>query len=193
MKTNLLAGAVVAAVLVSACAFSPQVAQINPGLDVASGDLGKSTTVAFRVVDERDSKSIGNRGAAFGKGAKITTSQDVAALVHQRISEGLGKKGFAITDFREDASPRLTVELRSLDYDTSVGFWTGGVQIVAALKGVSVRDGKTYERMYRYDNEKRVVVVPTANRNDEMLNAALTDVMTQFFDDVGMLRHLAGQ
>ena len=61
MKTNLLAGAVVAAVLVSACAFSPQVAQINPGLDVASGDLGKSTTVAFRVVDERDSKSIGNR------------------------------------------------------------------------------------------------------------------------------------
>ena len=47
--------------------------------------------------------------------------------------------------------------------------------------------------MYRYDNEKRVVVVPTANRNDEMLNAALTDVMTQFFDDVGMLRHLAGQ
>jgi len=64
---------------------------------------------------------------------------------------------------------------------------------VAALKGVSVRDGKTYERMYRYDNEKRVVVVPTANRNDEMLNAALTDVMTQFFDDVGMLRHLAGQ
>ncbi|GMU69287.1 MAG: hypothetical protein AMXMBFR59_42840 [Rhodanobacteraceae bacterium] len=193
MKIKLPAFAVAVVVLASGCAFNPQVAQIDPTLEVASGDIGKGTTVAFRVVDERDSKSIGNRGAAFGKGAKITTTQDVAALVHQKIAEGLGKKGFAITDFREDASPRLTVELRSLEYDTSIGFWTGGVQIVAALKGVAMRDGKAYERMYRYDNEKRVVVVPTAGKNDEMLNAALTDVMAQFFDDIGMLRHLAGE
>lgn len=193
MKIKLPAFAVAVVVLASGCAFNPQVAQIDPTLEVASGDIGKGTTVAFRVVDERDSKSIGNRGAAFGKGAKITTTQDVAALVHQKIAEGLGKKGFAITDFREDASPRLTVELRSLEYDTSIGFWTGGVQIVAALKGVAMTDGKAYERMYRYDNEKRVVVVPTAGKNDEMLNAALTDVMTQFFDDIGMLRHLAGK
>jgi uncharacterized lipoprotein YajG len=193
MKTLLVGIALAASVLASGCAFTPQVAQINPNLEVASGDLGAGITVAFRVVDERDTKTIGNRGAAFGKGAKITSAQDVAALVHQEIAEGLGKKGFGITDYREDASPRLTVELRSLEYGTSVGFWTGGVQIVAALKGVGVKDGKTYERMYRYDNEKRVVVVPTAGKNDEMLNLALTDVLAQFFDDVGMLRHLAGQ
>lgn len=193
MRTKLLAAALAASVMASGCAFNPQVAQINPNVEVASGDLGKDTIVAFRVVDERDTKTIGNRGAAFGKGAKITSAQDVAALVHQTIAEGLGKKGFGITDYSEDLSPRLTVELRSLEYGTSVGFWTGGVQVVAALKGVAVKDGRTYERMYRYDNEKRVVVVPTAGKNDEMLNAALNDVMTQFFDDVGMLRHLAGQ
>lgn len=193
MRKYMAAAVVVAAVSVlSGCAFTPQTATINPTVDVASGDVGRGVTVAFRVVDERDSKAIGNRGGAFGKGAKITTTQDVAALVHEQLADGLRKKGFEVTDYSEAASPRLSVELRSLSYGTSVGFWTGGVETQAAIKGVAVRDGRTYEKMYRYDNEKRVVIVPGAGKNEEMINGALKDVLQQFFDDTGMFYHLAG-
>jgi len=185
--------AAIAAAGVVGCAFNPQTARISPNVEVASGDIGQGTTVAFRAVDERASKSLGNRGAAFGKGAEISSTEDIAAVVHEKIADGLRKKGFAVTDYNETASPRLSVEVRSLEYDTSIGFWTGGVKVQAALKAVAVRDGKTYERMYRTDKERRVVIVPGAGKNEQWINEAVTDVLTQVFDDTGLYRHLAGQ
>ncbi|HMA12402.1 MAG TPA: YajG family lipoprotein, partial [Steroidobacteraceae bacterium] len=91
-----------------------------------------------------------------------------------------------------DAPVSLTVEVRALNYETSTGFWTGGVEIKSALKAVGLRGGKAFEQMYRSDNEKRVVVVPTAGKNEEWINAALTDVLTQLFNDQGLFRHLTG-
>ena len=184
---------VVAALCAAGCAFNPQSAKINPNVEVAAADIGKGVTVAFRVVDERASKSLGNRGAALGKAAEISSADDVAVVVHTRIAEGLRKKGFTVTDYDESASPRFSVEVRSLEYGTSVGFWTGGVKVQSAIKGVAVRDGKVFERMYRSDKEHRVVVVPGAGKNEQWINETLADVLAQVFDDVGLFRHMAGQ
>ena len=193
MSTSRILIALSAVGLLTACAFNPQSAKIAPNVEVATGDVGKGVTVAFRVVDERSSKSLGNRGTAYGKAAEISAADDVSAVVHEKIAEGLKRKGYAVTDYNENASPRLSVELRSLEYGTSTGFWTGGVKVQAALKGVATRDGKVYEKMYRSEKENRVVVVPTAEKNQEWINAGLTDVLTQVFDDIGLFRHLSAQ
>jgi uncharacterized lipoprotein YajG len=176
----------------SACAFNPQQAKIAPALKVAATTEGNGTAVALRVLDERDSKSIGNRGTAYGKAAKITSAEDVGAIVHNQIVAGLTAKGFKVIPFDAAAPVTLTVELRALNYDTSTGFWTGGVEIKSALKAIARRGTLEYEKFYRSDEEKRVAVVPTAAKNEEWINASLTDVLTQLFDDIGLMRHLAG-
>lgn len=183
----------VSVLFVAGCAYNPQSAQIAPNVQVASADIGRGVTVAFRVQDERPTKSLGNRGAGFGKAAEISAKDDVTAIVHDKIAAGLRQKGFTVADYDEKAPTRLSIEIRSLQYDTSVGFWTGGVKVQSALKGVAMRDGRSYERMYRSDKERRVVIVPTADKNEAWINEALTDVLTQLFDDVGLFRHLVAQ
>lgn len=177
--------------LLSACAFNSQTARLAPTVDVQSSNEGRGVAVAVRVVDERASKSLGHRGTAYGAAAEITAAQDVAVVVHDQLVTGLQKKGFQVVDYAADASPRLTVEVRNLEYSTSQGFWTGGVKIQSALKVQAARGTTSYEQMYRSDKEERVVVVPTASTNEQWINTSLSDVLNQLFEDIGLFKFLA--
>lgn len=183
--------ALCAMVFTSGCAFQAQKATLAPTLTVAPSTVGSGTSVALRVVDERPSKSLGRRGTAYGAAAEITTDQDVAALIHEKVKRGLARKGFSVIDQGASEDSSLTLELRAFEYSTAQGFWTGGVNIDGAIKAIAVRDGDTYERMYRTDDEHRVVVVPTAEQNNEWMNTSLSDLLTQVFEDVGLFRFLA--
>jgi uncharacterized lipoprotein YajG len=178
--------------LLMGCAFTPQKAALAPTVNVMQSSEGQGTTVAVRVVDERPSKSLGRRGTAYGAAAEITSEQDVATVVYAQIADGLKKKGFTVVDYKTDADPTLSIELRLLEYSTSQGFWTGGVQVQGAMKAVAKRKGKEYEQMYRIDNKERVVVVPTAKTNEGWINAALGEIIGQLFNDKGLFGFLAG-
>lgn len=182
---------VIATLLLSGCAFTPQKANIAPTVSVMNSSEGQGIAVSVRVSDERPSKSLGRRGTAYGAAAEITAAQDVAAIAQKEILTGLRKKGFVATDSESSAPAQLIVEVRLLEYSTSQGFWTGGVHIKGALKAVALKDGKTYEKMYRSEKEERVVVVPTAETNEMWINSAFSDVLTQLLDDNGLIMFLS--
>ncbi len=193
METHKISSSIIliAALLASAgCAFTPQQANIAPTVTVMSSSEGKGVAVAVRVTDERPSKSLGRRGTAVGAAAEITAAQDVAAVVQKEIIDGLKKKGFVAVEDSGASSTKLSVEVRLLEYSTSQGFWTGGVNIKGALKAVASKNGKTYEKMYRTDKEERVVVVPTAETNEKWINGALSEVLRQLLDDNGLTMFL---
>ncbi|PKM08505.1 MAG: hypothetical protein CVV14_03760 [Gammaproteobacteria bacterium HGW-Gammaproteobacteria-4] len=181
----------VSLLLLSGCAFNSQTARLAPTVNVQNSNEGNGVSVAVRVVDERTSKSLGHRGTAYGAAAEITAEQDVAVVVHEQLVTGLQKKGFNVVDYAADASPRLTVEVRGLEYSTSQGFWTGGVKIESALKVQAVRGTESFDQMYRSNKEERVVVVPTAATNEQWINSSLSDVLNQLFGDIGLFRFLA--
>lgn len=183
--------AAIAALLLTGCAFAPQKANIAPTVSVMSSSEGNGIGVAVRVTDERASKSLGRRGTAYGAAAEITAAQDVAMIAQNEIIAGLKKKGFAAAESESGARAKLMVEVRLLEYSTSQGFWTGGVHIKGALKAVASKDGKSYEKMYRSEKEERIVVVPTADKNEKWINDALSDVLTQLLDDKGLVMFLS--
>ncbi len=178
--------------LLGGCAFAPQKATLAPVVDVASSSEGEGITVAVRVVDERPSKSLGRRGTAYGAAAEITTDQDLAVIVQQQLTDGLKKKGFEVMDYSDNKDPRLSIEIRLLEYTTSQGFWTGGVQIQGAIKAVAAHNGDSFERLYRSEKNERIVIVPTAATNESWINTALSDLMNQLFEDVDLFRFLSG-
>lgn len=188
---KLLAIALAPLIFLGGCAFTPQQANLAPIVSIASSNEGNNVTVAVRVLDERLSKTLGRRGTAYGAAAEITAAQDVAVVVQKHILAGLREKGFNPVDYAEAKDPSLTVEVRLLEYSTSTGFWTGGVHIKGAVKAIAVRGGANYERMYRTEKEERVVVVPTAEMNEQWLNTALSNVLHEMFEDVGLFRFLA--
>lgn len=178
-------------VTLSGCAFTPQQANLAPTVSIIASDEGKNVAVGVRVIDERPSKSLGRRGTAYGAAAEITAAQDLAVVVQQQVIDGLRKKGFNPVEFDRTKEPRLTVEIRLLEYSTSQGFWTGGVHIKGALKAVATRASDNYERMYRSEKEERVIVVPTAESNEKLINMALTELLDQMFADTDLFKFLA--
>jgi len=165
------------------CAFNAQKATFNPIVNVASSNAGKGSQVGLKVDDERPSSSLGHRGNAYGAAAEITTDQDLAALIREKVASGLTKEGYQVVNYLQSSGARLTLELRDLKYSTSTGFWTGGVDVDGAIKAIGSNDGDTYEKLYRTDKKSRVVVVPTAGTNEQWLNEALSDLLRQVFED----------
>lgn len=190
MKKLLLVALAVA--LLSGCAFNAQTVQLNPSVASSHSTEGQGVSVAIRVVDERASQSLGHRGNAYGSAAEITTNSDVAAVVSEQITRALKSAGFMVLGPSAQGNASLTVEVRLLNYSTSTGFWTGGIQIEATLEAKAQKAGKSFEQMYRVKNEQRVVVVPTADKNAEWINAALGDVITKLVTDPKLLEFLAG-
>lgn len=84
----------------------------------------------------------------------------------------------------------LHIELRLLSYETSVGFWTGGVETRAAMKCIASNGGEKYEKLYREEKERRVLVVPTADTNAAWINETLAGILKQIFDDAALLAML---
>lgn len=189
MKKLVLAALAVA--LLSGCAFNAQTVQLNPTVPSTHSTEGQGVSVAVRVVDERASQSLGHRGGAAGAAAEITTNSDVAAIVSGQVTRALRNDGFAVLGPNAQGNASLTIEVRLLNYSTSVGFWTGGIQIEATLEAKAQKSGKSFEQMYRVKNEQRVVVVPTADKNAEWINAALGNAITKLVTDPKLLAFLA--
>ena len=174
-----------------ACAFTPQQVALAPVVNVASSGEGNHLEVAVKVVDERATLSLGRRGNDDFEGAEITTSQDVALVVRQQLVDGLRKKSFQPVEYSETTDPRLTVEIRLLEYSTARGFWAGHIRIRGALKVIAVRSGKIYERMYRKDREEQSIIVPTAETNEQWINEVLGDTLKELFRDDDLFRFLS--
>jgi hypothetical protein len=191
-RLALLAACLVA---VSACAFVDQKATLRPDVSVApaaiDSGMGGGHVVAVHVVDERPRSLIGRRGAGGSVGGSITTDQDVAELVREKIIDALQRDGFAPTRDGAGGDRKLNVEVRFLEYELAMGFWTGSVNTRAALKAACRNGDATYERLYRGEHKRGAFVVPSASTNERLLNVALSEALGGLLGDRELLACLA--
>ncbi len=178
--------------LTSACAFNPQTVKLSPMMSLSSSELGRGKEVLLAVVDERPKQILGHRGTAYGAAAEITSNDDVAAVIREKMSAGLIANGFRVTTGSNPAQTSLKVEIRLIEYTTSTGFWTGGIHTRAAFKGICKNGRRDYENLYRQENEERVVVVPDAETNEQWINLAVGQALDKILRDQQLLECLSG-
>jgi uncharacterized lipoprotein YajG len=176
--------------LQSGCAFTPQTADVQVEVQVVESNEGGGAPINLRVVDERTNQIIGRRGTGAMKGAEITSTKPLDVTFHEAIADGLTKKGFVIVDDTTNAHS-LRVDIRSFEYDVSMGFWTGGVHTNAALKATAKRGSEDYDNIYRFEGEKRIVFVPGADKNTQMINEMANGVLQEMFADNALMGFLA--
>jgi len=177
--------------LTSACAFNQQTVNFAPAASFSSSNVGVGKEVGLIVVDERPKQIIGHRGTAYGAAAEITSNQDVAAVVREKLRIGLASNGFRVVNAMNKTSPALKVEIRLIEYTTSTGFWTGGIHTRAAFKGICRNGAQEYENIYRQENEERVMVVPTAETNEEWINRVVGQALEKILQDGQLISCLA--
>ncbi|MFH1231478.1 MAG: YajG family lipoprotein [Planctomycetota bacterium] len=193
MKKSIYVFLLVGILVINGCAYISQQVKIMPDLYVPESNVGQGKNVILKVKDERSDKILGHRGSGFGKAAAITNEQDIPAIVQDEIIKGLQKKGFISVSSDSDTKRILNVEIRLIEYSTSIGFWTGGIQTKATLKAIASNNGKIYENLYRINNEKRVVIVPAANENERLVNEVITQVLEELFRDENLFSFLASE
>lgn len=177
--------------LLGACAFNPQKVNLQPVLTASGSDVGKGRLISLKVVDERPKYVLGHRGGAYGAAAEITTDQDVSEIIRSKVSEGLRAHGFEVAAAGANAPLSMKVEIRLIEYSTSTGMWTGGVHTKAALKVVCKNASRDYENLYRQENEDRIMVVPTAEKNEESINKVISETLDKNFQDQELMKFLA--
>ena len=174
----------------------PQQANLSPKVSVIASNEGRNIAVGVRVIDERASKDLGRHGFASTNTAEITATQDIVMVVQQQVLDGLRMKGFNPVKYGAPKEPQLTIEIRLLEYTTfQLNLWTGDIRVKGALKAVATRASSNYERMYRSENEKSIerAGLPSAEWNEQFINATLTDLLNDLFKDKDLFKFLAGQ
>lgn len=188
MKRSLV---IVAVASLAGCTFIDQKVQIAPQMELAQVDIGHGKKVAMKVVDDREDSVIGKRGTGMVQGAKITTDQDIPQLFTDAITDGLRKKGFIPAPFAESESPNLRVDIRSIEYDVSMGLWTGSNMGKASIKVLAKNGNDTYEKVYRGQSEIRTAFVASQETNAKIINGAITEVLRKMFDDRELMDFIA--
>lgn len=172
----------------SGCAYTSMDAKIAPDVMVAESNIGAGRPVGIVVVDERPTQDVGKRSVV---GAKIKMDDDVAAIYQTALIDGLKRKGFDAQPGEVADAPTLKIEIRSLAYDVSAGWWTGGIETDSSFKAYALNAGESYEKMYRSNDENRTMVVPGAKSSNKKLNAVVSDSLRQLLEDQKMLEVLA--
>jgi uncharacterized lipoprotein YajG len=178
--------------LVSAgCAYIDQNLKVDPEASVTSDNIGGGRKIAVRVIDDRDEQLIGKRGAQFLPGGKISSKQDLAEVLEEDVREGLLRKGFEPVKEHETGL-LMKVELRSLEYNSSMGLWTAGNIGTAVIKVTATApSGKIYEETYRSESEVRTAFISSQVTNARVVNNALSEAINKIFEDRELVEFLA--
>ena len=142
------------------------------------------------IVDERDQVSIGRRYWGYGEAAKITTGQDVAELIRTEVVSALNSYSFEPVTAGENIPLSLKIEVRRLEYRGSQEF-TFGLHVFVTLKANARNGDNIYEKLYRVEKEDRVMIVADAETNARLINATLSDAISQMVNDSELLAFLA--
>jgi len=173
--------------------LKPQTVFIEPTVEVPASNIGEGRNVSVYVVDERTQTELGRRGV--GGGGAITTEQDLAAVFQALIVENLNTMGFnavpVIVGTAGPGSSLLRVDIRSLEYEVFSGFPSASIVAEGAMKVTATRDARSYDHLYRVDEEKHAFMfAPGADSNTQMFNATVSAVLQELFNDEAVFRFL---
>jgi uncharacterized lipoprotein YajG len=177
--------------LLASCAtFAPQLVTVKADVSVTASAAGLGKVVALRVIDARLDKVLGYRTTRTDKDSAILTNQDVASVVQQSIYSALKKNGFDVIA-QSDGPRSLKVEIRKLEYYVPTGSWIDGIQVRTTLGAVVKNGDMTYENIYEITNKDRMIIAPDQEKNEALINKALSDILQRLLQDQQLIALLA--
>lgn len=175
------------ALLLTACAYSPQQIQLNPAVSVNGSVTSASPAVALKVTDGRGTTKVGSLGGVYATTATISVGADVADAIRSQAAAAFQQLGFRIDP---NADRKLDITLKQLTYRKAEGV-LDRVTVIAKLAVKADRGPQHYTSEYTAQTQKQVVTTPGKVANQEILNKALSMVLQRLVDDRQLTSFLA--
>ncbi|MFZ2643827.1 MAG: YajG family lipoprotein [Verrucomicrobiia bacterium] len=180
------------ALIVQGCAYSKQSVAIKPTLQPGEPIVqAANKTVALKVVDERTTADFGRRIGAGAMGELISSQGDVAAVIREKIAEGLKRNGFVVEAFNAQAARSMQVTLCAIEYNSGIGIWSFSTKVSAMLKVVGRNQDAACENLYRAEAEDRSPTTAFAEDNEILVNRVMSEVLGKILQDKELLALLA--
>lgn len=175
------------ALLLTACALSPQQVTIKPALESNKSNIGEGRTLFVEVVDARESAALGSRGGMYKTTSLITLANDLPAAIRDAATQQFRELGFVV-----QAAPGASADVRifvdKLSYSdpetSAVGF---EVALESVLRVEAKQNRDVYNGRYQVKTNKTYATVPGRDRNEEMINEALSGALQRLFNDPKLL------
>ncbi len=177
---------VLPALVLAACAVSPQTVALTPRLDVASPAIGRGRALVLEVVDVRPHVHFGSRGGVYDT-ALIAPRTDVAAAVRDALAERLVASQFQIVEAGADGAPALRVEIQRIDYRLDQRTVPAQVSTAARVRAVARNGATTLAGQYESSRSLQVLTLPDEARNEALLEAAVARALERILQDPAIL------
>jgi uncharacterized lipoprotein len=184
-------GLMVVFLSVAACAYSPQQVTINPIVDTSGERYGEGRAVKVSVEDRRASKVIGSRGGLYKETSLITISNDINVALVKAAEATLATQGFNVNAVPEQSPANVNIVIQELAYnvpDQSIG---KKLSLKAVLLVEASIEGKSYNGRYETNTNRQGVVTPSNAKNEQMINALISETLANLFDDVELKAFLS--
>lgn len=185
-----LIAAVATLLLMSGCTAVDQNVALSPEAPRAANSIAAAEPVALDVVDARTDNALGHINNLDAEPARITTTQDLAAIVKTATAETLQWYGFRPVAWRDRADPRMLVEIERIDHQVDATL-PRDASTEVELRVRAWRGNETYTARAQSSLSKRMVGAATPEANAELIDQALTQALERLLSPE-LARFLAG-
>ena len=179
-----------AAVLLSACALSPQTIQISPDLNTDGIKPVSGATLALDVQDQRRDRVVGYRGGIYDTAA-ITTRDDVTLSIRAEMARVLSGQGFTIVSKGAPATAGLDIELQQLNYTARQDTILWNVEIFAVINARASAGTRTISNNFEDRFNKDFPKSPSTFDNEKLINEVVSRLLQRIIQDESVMKLLS--
>ncbi len=165
------------------CAHSPQSLSPQPKLNAQLAPVGHGQQVVVRVVDGRQSQTLGTRGGLYPETSSITVNgQQLLPQLQAQAEAAVRLLGFTPTTGGN--GPQLTVTLADLKYQSpKEGMYVTEATISSTFRADVQNNGRSYSGRYAASLDQRFGMAPNEETNTKLVSDVLSDALTRLFQD----------
>lgn len=183
--------ALLASLLLSACATVDQTVSLAPLAPALGERVTDAGAVALEVVDRREDQALGAIEAVEGQDARILADGEIAYPVQLAAARALQSVGFRPTLWSDDADPRLLIEIESIRHTVSARL-PREVQTEVRLNARAWHGGRRYSANATATATDRAATRPSAEMTGEAIDSAITQALRRLLGEE-LTAFLAGQ
>ena len=189
--TTVMKGFVLAtALLITACAQSPQAIKVAPEFPAPTQANGSDSPVHIRASDKRVNKVLGSRGGIYRDTSVITLANDLSLPVEKALSSYMAAMGYDVDSLNPNTTD-LHVIFTSLVYDHPKEGGVGhDMDMLATVEVEARRGNEHYEGRYRVKRNQKFFNAPSNSHNSKMVNELVVEVLSSMFSDPRLVAFL---
>ena len=151
-------------------------------------NIGNEVKIRLAVVDDRlENNFIGTKEYCDNGKINITTQQNLAELLKQKISDNLLQKGF-----KNGNDKLIEIHIEQLQYKAECGFLLGKSEAEVAIKVTitDVKSGAKITKNFEVSANNKHFILPLASTDEKVVNDILEVVVEDILNNNALLKNL---